>query len=138
MVLSGPRIPSFELGSPDITYDELQKKLIQGYGTDDQVAEAQDELAQLCLGDRTFKQLPLRVQHLVSEALPGTSKTVQEAHGVHPFLQALSQELSRETSARETGRWLRCEQKLHNNRSSCSMTRLAVEPSRTVRDVWPC
>lgn len=64
------------------------------------MAEAQDGLAQLRLGNRTFKQLALWVQHLVSMAPHRVNETVQEAHGVHAFLQALSQELSREIECR--------------------------------------
>lgn len=60
------------------------------------MAEAEDKLARLCFGDRTFKQLALRVQRLVSVTLQWTNKAVQEAHGVPTFLQALLRELSRE------------------------------------------
>lgn len=58
--------------------------------------EAQDKLAQLWLGDQTFRQLALKVQQLVSVEVQGADEMEEEAHRVQAFLQALPPFLSRE------------------------------------------
>lgn len=53
----------------DVAYATLCTKLIQCYGTENAMTEAQNELALLWLGNRTFQQVALKVQQLVAVAL---------------------------------------------------------------------
>lgn len=63
--------------------------LTQCDGTKNTMIEVQNKQAQLWLGDRTFRQLALKVWKLGAVALKQVDEAVKKAHGVHEFLQAL-------------------------------------------------